>query len=355
MDIEYCTLEEDFRKFITFFNYSYGWKGAHRGKGGIPVYTEDFVRWYYSALSQEERKLFIGAYYDNELVGSLLGLPREFRYHGKEIHGIMLVDATIHPKYRGRYRIMHRIGNLFKQRALSMSYDAIFFFVGKMTLVRYWERFFSSYKYKLQRIGTFNVFTRILDLPLFKRWNRFKEAAEFDAEAFSKFFEHKYEESLKKHIRHFDEEKDLGQCIRLLNNIQKKVDFARSWGTQELAKQLSYPSVFFTLVIEINNKIEGIINYHIENYRDKFLAPFARIDNIYFGSIDAEERECFVSEALEEMKAKSCIVVTLPELGYFDEAPFIRNGFALIPGQLWLYGVFREPNIVIPPQSKVYV
>ena len=149
------------------------------------------------------------------------------------------------------------------------------------------------------------------------------------------------------------EPQDLSTCLKLINTQAKKADLAVLWSEERLKKQLSYPGLAETLVVEQEGNVVGFLNFHLLGLFLHGRITSAIIDLFACENLTVQQASSLLTVSLKRMKTLNADLVLMREFAAQPKISLLKSRF--IPqfsdSHLMINGI-REQNVSILKKSR---
>jgi hypothetical protein len=127
-----------------------------------------------------------------------------------------------------------------------------------------------------------------------------------------------------------------------MDKYKETVTLTRILEPAEIARELSYPDVAYTLVWEEIGRIRGLINWALIDHVGRQTQPWAWLNHLSFGDLNSNEQREFVCSFLIEAKQQNAAGVIEWAKNYYPKKPLWYNHFIPYPRSVdMLAWVFR--------------
>jgi hypothetical protein len=294
------------------------------------IYCARYFDFHFGAL--DDPNLLIAAYEDDKLMSFTAFIPRKYRFKG-ETYRAVLGSFLVTRKEALRRGLALGLAARGLELNKEYKYDMCLGYV---------ERGYRSIRMnaKLKAEGqpvytlkNLNVIIRALDLgKIFESENvKWYERAGMRMLNIDKLNTRTPSASVRDYAPG-----DLAQCHKLLDEYKDKVTLARVIERDELARELSWPEVAYTLVWEDDGEIRGLINWVVLEHMGRITVPWAWLSHVYLGGLEDKEKSEFIRAFL--LKAK--------EQGNVGVVEFFKNYYPKMP----LWKTLEKPLHPIPPR-----
>jgi GNAT superfamily N-acetyltransferase len=313
----------DWTELAAFINDV--WSQSYADRMTWPLRTPDYLEWQLGPDTSRSRLL---AAYDGErLAGVLAGFGTRIRFDGQSLPAAQWSWLSVHPDYRGQ-RIAPALDAERQRRERERGTELIVSFRYTGSRVSQAERPNSQTPGKqfARRTG---LWARVLAPDRFAAWhfNRW----EGRLARWTRGLSPRIPSALPAGLRAY-QPTDLAACVRIVADATAHCVLATEWTPEHLARQLSGATVANTIVAVENGEPAGLINFHIQPYSARTIAPIGMIDLLACRTTASTSLyRVLVSAALGELRKAGAILALKLRAGDVPSWPLIRNGFVPQP------------------------
>jgi len=358
MALEFDTFRGDVEELDRMARVS--WRDEY-GRDSYPnLYSPRYFNYLTGAL--EDRDHLIGAYENGKLIAFMSALPRRFYFRG-ETYRAALICLLVTRKEA--FRRGAALGLAAKALEINKKYNYDFALLYLETGHRS-SKMLAKLKAAgnpVQRVKRMMAIVRALDLErIFKSENvKWYEKAAMKLLSLDKLNPIRPDPRIREYST-----SDLTSCLTMLEQYKKpvqtrglnplsvQVTLTRALEPAELGRELSYPEVAHTLVWEEGGKIRGFINWALVDHVGRLTQPWAWLNHLSFGDLDAKERRELVRAFLIRAKEQGAAGVVEWFKNYYPKGTLWRNRFIPYPRSVDMLAWVFRPGLNLSDIPDVY-
>ncbi len=305
------------------------WRNLYGGRMAIPLWTPEYFAWQVDFEDPVSRNHLIAAYDGSQLVGTILGIPFEFRTNGQTWSGTQGSWLSVHPDYLRR-----GLGSQMRQEMLQRHSDEgrlaqvgfVFYGSRRSLAPSFWKKQRELGTTILRRAG---FWVRVLDADRAAGWNP-KRGEALMTRLLRKTVWSPRVGAGSLTIRPFAPG-DLDDCVALAQESADSTDLALAWQPKNLLRHLHGGGVGRSLVAADGERIRGFVSYHCLPFLGKTIEPVGVIDLLVLDRLKGSEQNRLLNVMLDDMKGQGAILALRIRLGDVAVRPLIRAGFVPRP------------------------
>lgn len=327
------------------------WRRTYEGRMPVPLWSEDLFR---RELFADDacRDYLLVAYDGAKLVGSHPSKPITIRLHGQELPATWGSFISVDPDYRRRgvaLRLQQQWYSRHCQHGavvnLGFQYIASPHAIGP--------------KFWLQQPGRNPIIRRV------GMWVR-----PLDHAAVAAFAMHRLEAwgtrilSLAQGkprpprtldgIRAYRTE-DCHSCLALIDQAGRSADLAYLWTPETLDRQLRFPRLSDTVVLERQGNVAGLVNYSLLEILGRRALVVALLDLVAFGTLLPAQRRRLLAAALGRMADQGAMAAMMLRGSAYGWRELAAAGFLPMPSDHYYIGVRFQQDLRIDRVRRLQV
>ncbi len=327
------------------------WTSSYAGKMTFPKWTPDYFRWQLRLIGSQRPQNLLAAYEGTALVGVLLGTDYSFRTPMGVLPGSLWSWLSIHPDHRGK-GIAKALDDerVRRQRANGSRLIVSYRYVGSKHSQAERPHTNSFQKRFHAKLG---FWARVLDPARFARWH-YSRVEGFLARLTGPLAPHLRTDPNETKIREFVNQ-DLDACLTLMQESQPVAAWGVDWDRASLAQHLCGSEVSQTLILLDNERISGLINFHVLPFQARTIEKVGVIDLMTFRDISSSGRIRLIRTVLSRMVEQNVILALKLRCGDTSAWPMLRTGFVPQPAESFLVLQWTGDPVEIPARSKAHL
>ena len=295
--IEIRTFEGHMEELSSFIVSQ--WRRSYEGKMPVPLWDATYLRRQLLPEGDDDsRDLLVAAYDGTKLVGVHPMWYQPVLLRGQRVETTAGSFLTVDPEYR-RQRVAAQMQQEQERRHCERGLLADFGFLYLRSAKSLGKKFWLKMPKGTQRMRKMGTWIRALDNKA--AWN-------FELFLFERFGSWWLSHFIPKirqpgdmtGIRAYRPD-DLPQCLKLVDEDARTMDLAYLWDEKSLARQLEYPDLAKTVVLEKDGRIAGLVNYFRLNLKARTEMRAGMIDLIVFGDLAGRDRRRLLMAAMHQM------------------------------------------------------
>lgn len=318
------------------------WRQTYEGRMLLILWSEDYFRREFFPEDDRCRDYLIAAYDGTRLVGSHPSKPLVVRLHGQEIPATWGSFISVDPEYR-RGGVALRLQQEWARRHREHGALVNFGYQYVRSPLAMGPKFWLRQPRRIPIIRKLGMWVR-----------------PFDHACVARFELHRLEswgtrllwlvQKGPRPPRHQDgirpyRPEDLDACQKLIAQAGESAELAYLWEPSILARQLGFPNLSDTVVLEREGVVAGLVNYTLLEVLGKCQMTVALIDLLAFGSLGASQRRRLLAAALSRMQADGAKAAMMLRGSSYGWRTLLAAGFLPTPVENYYIGAPFQDNL----------
>ncbi len=352
MSIEIRTYEGDSQSLSQFVVNT--WLDSYRDQMSVPDWTAEYFDWQMTGPDYSDRDLLLTAWKDNELVGSMLAMPFDLWVNGRQLRGAHGSWLAVSPEVR-RDGVGLMLSNEMNRRQHERNYYGRlgYAFLGSKQSLG--PRFWKSGRTNTKFVRRMYLWARVLNSKAVSEWTD-KKSEKIAMSLLPQFVYGVGKPDHDVQVRAY-EPQDLSTCLKLINTQAKKADLAVLWSEERLKKQLSYPGLAETLVVEQEGNVVGFLNFHLLGLFLHGHITSAIIDLFACENLTVRQVSSLLTVSLKRMKTLNADLVLMREFAAQPKMSLFKSRF--IPqfsdSHLMINGIREQDDLILRKSRKIQI
>jgi len=309
------------------------WKERYRDKMPVWHWTGPFMDWELFSDEPGARDFLVAAYEKGRLVGAHPNKPVDYHWRGQPMRGTAGAFFSVDPTYESQgvsLKLVLEQRRRHRERQVPLSTGYLILGARAAMGKEFWLRLKA-----VQVVGKLGLWTRMIDHRALTAFS-FSVRDRWATRIAGWFQGRPRPPQDRAGIRPY-RETDLGECLRLVNQLSAASEFGIVWNETSLARQLKFKDVPRTIVAEQNGRVAGFVNYFLQTFIGRRDIVVGVIDLLAVDELLPARRTDLLQAALCEMVDAGCHV-----------AVFLR-----VPGQP--NGLLARAGFIPEPADHYYV
>jgi len=348
--IEIRTFEGGPEELAAFTNRV--WRLSYEGHMPTPLWSKEYLRRDLFQNGDRQRDFLIAAYDGSRLVGSHPAKPIAVRLHGQEIAATWASFLSVDPEYRRRgvaLKLQAEYVRRHRQHDLPVNFGYLYLRSAHSMGPEFWRRQPGGVRI-VSKVG---MWVRAFDHAAVARFSLYRLES-WGSRVLGLLQDGPREPPDDTGIRPYRPE-DLSDCRHLLNQTGESADLAYLWDIDNAARQLSFPGLSQTVVLDHEGRVAGLVNYTLLEVLGKCLVRVALIDAIAFGSLRSVDRRRLLSAALSRMVADGAQAAMMLRGSSYAWRELVRAGFLPLPPEYYYVGMTTREGVPLDGVRRLHV
>jgi hypothetical protein len=328
------------------------WHQTYAGKMLTPVWSpQHFER---DLLGDErDRDFLIAAYDGTRLIGSHPAKPLRVRLHGHERPATWASFLSVDPAYR-RHGLALRLQDEYVRRHREREVPLNFGFNYIRSVHSLGPEFWRRQGVRL--VAKMGVWTRALDHAAVGRFELYRREA-WGARMLGLVQRRPRPPRDMQGLRDLRPgcAQDLREAMELMAAAGAGADLAYLWDEASAARQLAYPGLSATVVLEAGGRLRGLVNYTLLDVLGRCPMRTARIDEIAFGGLKQRDRRRLMKAALHRMTADGAQGVVALRGSWRYGRDLARAGFLPVPPEFFYVAMTTRDDLPLDGVRRLQV
>jgi GNAT superfamily N-acetyltransferase len=327
------------------------WRQSYAGQMLTPLWSKEFMERDLLADGQD-RDFLIAAYDGARLVGSHPAKPIPIRLHGKKLPATWASFLSVDPDYRRRgvaLKLQAEYVRKHQEREIPVNFGYLYLRSARSMGPEFWRRQPGG----VRIVAKLGMWVRALDHAAVARFELYRTEA-WGARALSLVQRTPREPSDTTGIRLY-RPKDLDDCRALLDRAGEKADLAYLWEPDVTARQLDYPGLSKTLVLDHQGRVGGLVNYTLLDVLGRCPMRVARLDSLAFDSLESRDRRRLLAAALCEMAADGAKGAMMLRGSWHGWRELLGAGFLPVPPEFYYVGLTLRDGVPLDRVRRLSV
>jgi GNAT superfamily N-acetyltransferase len=347
--IEIRTFEGDAEELAAFTCRV--WRQSYEGKMLTPLWSKEFMG--RDLLPDgSKRDFLIAAYEGSRLVGSHPAKPLKVRVHGQEIDATWASFISVDPEYRRRgvaLKLQEEYVRRHRERDLLLNFGYLYIRSAKSLGPKFWLLQPGG----VRLVSKLGFWVRALDHEAVARFELYRLES-WGSRAMSLLQRPPREPADTRGIRPY-RPTDLKACCTMLNRAGDEAHLAYVWDADNAARQLDYPNLSRTVVLEQQGRVAGLVNYTLLEVLGRSPMRVAVLDNVAFGSLPSNDRRRLLAAALCEMAADGAKGAMMIRGSWYAWPELLGAGFLPMPPEFYYVGLTLRNDISLEGIRRLHV
>ncbi len=322
MSIAIRTYEGDSQSLSQFVVNT--WLSSYREQMSVPDWTAEYFDWQMTGPDYTDRELLLTAWKGDCLVGSMLAMPFDLWINGREYQGAHGSWLAVAPQVR-RDGVGLMLSNEMNRRQLERNYYGRLGYSYQGARQSLGPRFWRSGRTNTNFVRRMYLWARVLNAKAVSRWTN-KLSEKFALSLLPQFVYGIGKADRNVSVRDYEPD-DLPACLDLINKQAKKTDLAVLWSEGRLKKQLSYPDLAETLIVEQQGNVIGFLNFHLLGLFLHGRITSAVIDLFACENLNNKQAYALLAESLRKMKSLNVDLVLMREFAAQPKIALLKSRF----------------------------
>lgn len=327
------------------------WRQSYEGKMLTPLWSKEFMG--RDLLPDGSKRDFLIAAYDgSRLVGSHPAKPLNVRIQGREIGATWASFISVDPEYRRRgvaLKLQAEYVRRHREHELLINFGYLYI----RSVQSLGPKFWLLQPGGVRIVSKLGFWVRALDHEAVAQFELYRLES-WGSRAMSLLQRTPRPPADPTGIRPY-RPTDLSDCCALLNRAGNEADLAYVWDAENAARQLNYPNLSRTIVLEQEGRVAGLVNYTMLEVLGRCPMRVAVLDNVVFGSLPASDRRRLLAAALCEMTADGAKGAMMIRGSWHGWPELLAAGFLPMPPEFYYVGLTLRDDIPLEGIRRLHV
>lgn len=327
------------------------WRQSYEGQMLTPLWSKEFMERDLLADGRN-RDFLIAAYDGTRLVGSHPAKPITVRLHGQEVPATWASFLSVDPEYRRRgvaLKLQAEYVRKHREHEIPINFGYLYIRSARSMGPEFWRRQPGG----VRIVAKLGMWVRALDHAAVARFELYRTEA-WGTRVLSLVQHAPREPADTAGIRPYHS-KDLDDCCELLNRAGENADLAYLWEPETTARQLQYPGLSETVVLEQEGRVAGLVNYTLLDVLGRCPMRVARLDTLAFGSLARKDRRRLLAAALHQMAADGAKGAMMLRGSWYGWRELIGAGFVPVPPEFYYVGLTLQDGLSLDGVRRLSV
>lgn len=311
------------------------WRQTYEGRMLLMLWSADYLRRELFPEDDRCRPFLIAAYDGSHLVGSHPSRPLRVRLHGQEIPATWGSFLSVDPEYRRQgvaLRLQHEWARRHREQGMCLNFGYQYVRSRRALGPKFWLQ----QPERIPIVHKLGTWVRPLDHAAVARFQLHRLEA-WGSRLLGLWQRRPRPPRGLSGIRAY-QPSDLESCQTLVAEAGASADLAYLWDDAMLGRQLQFPPVSETMVLERDGRVAGLVNYSLLEVLGRCQMTVALIELLAFGSLRFAERRGLVQAALYQMAARGAKAAMMLRASTYGRREMWVAGFLPTPTEYYFLG-----------------